>query len=106
VLHRDLKSLNVLIFNDWTATLCDFGFAELNSWTTSTMSKQGKVIGTYNWTAPEVIRDEHPKKTPPANVYSTGMVIYEILSTKVPLAEHTLLKVARAVTEQQRPSVP
>ncbi len=57
ILHRDLKSSNVLIADDWKVKLCDFGLSVIHN-----NKKKKKVnsqrIGTYQWMAPEVLRRE------------------------------------------------
>jgi serine/threonine protein kinase len=53
MLHRDLKSSNVLIAEDYKVKLCDFG---LSGHKNSKKQKKNR-IGTYQWMAPEVIRD-------------------------------------------------
>jgi serine/threonine protein kinase len=54
ILHRDLKSSNVLIGDDWKVKLCDFGLSEMHSKKKMKVNKTR--IGTYQWMAPEVIR--------------------------------------------------
>ena len=54
VLHRDLKSSNVLMDEDCNVKLCDFGLSEMHA---KTKAKNTKTrIGTYQWMAPEVLR--------------------------------------------------
>jgi serine/threonine protein kinase len=53
ILHRDLKSSNVLLDEDWKVKLCDFGLSGRRK--KSTKKKQGR-IGTYQWMAPEVMK--------------------------------------------------
>ncbi len=54
MLHRDLKSSNVLIGQDWRLKLCDFGLSGQKK----KLKKSKYRIGTYQWMAPEVIRNE------------------------------------------------
>lgn len=54
ILHRDLKSSNVLIGENWQVKLCDFGLSGQKKKT----SKNKNRLGTFQWMAPEVIRHE------------------------------------------------
>lgn len=55
MLHRDLKSSNVLIAEDYKVKLCDFGLSGHKNKNKKTKKNR---IGTYQWMAPEVIRNE------------------------------------------------
>ena len=79
MLHRDLKSSNVLIAEDWKVKLCDFG---LSGHKKKSKKKKKSRIGTYQWMAPEVIRNEELDFF--SDVYSFGVVIWEILTELVP----------------------
>ena len=66
ILHRDIKSLNVLLSADGRAKLCDFGLATLRTLTTTTATASDKqALGTYAWSAPEVVIDgsKHDEKS-------------------------------------------
>lgn len=85
ILHRDLKSSNVLIGDDWKVKLCDFGLSEMHS---KKKMKVGRArIGTYQWMAPEVLRKEKNIGFP-ADVYSFGMVLWELLTHKIPFEDY------------------
>ena len=80
ILHRDLKSSNVLIGEDWEVKLCDFG---LSGQIKKKKHKKAGRVGTYQWMAPEVIRGD-PKVDEYADVYSFGVIIWEMLTAKIP----------------------
>lgn len=85
ILHRDLKSSNVLIGDDWKVKLCDFGLSEMHS---KKKMKVGRArIGTYQWMAPEVLRKEKNIGFS-ADVYSFGMVLWELLTHKIPFEDN------------------
>jgi len=98
LLHRDLKSLNILLDNNLTAKLADFGWARLKE-----TIMTGK-IGTYQWMAPEVISSN--KYTEKADVYSYGVILWEIAMRKPPYYGIEVTEVARKVVNQNlRPSI-
>eukprot|EP00741_Cyanophora_paradoxa_P011441 tig00020556_g11052.t1 len=80
LVHRDLKSLNVLMFRDGTAKLCDFGLAKIKHESTKNATS---TIGTPQWCAPEVLRGEaqHSERT---DVFSFGVIAWEISTQKFP----------------------
>lgn len=77
--HCDLKSQNVLINEDWTVKLCDFGLSRYQAKFDS--ENHGK-IGTPHWMAPEILRGE--KYTPASDVYSFGVILWEMLTSEIP----------------------
>ncbi|MDR1670424.1 MAG: protein kinase [Spiroplasmataceae bacterium] len=75
IIHRDLKSLNVLLSSDHTAKLADFGLAKIIDESTSTGQNPK---GTWRWLAPEVLGGA--KHTYQSDIYSLGIVIWEIVA--------------------------
>ncbi|KAF2069373.1 hypothetical protein CYY_009307 [Polysphondylium violaceum] len=74
VLHRDLKSLNLLVTENWTVKICDFGLSRFD--TGSNLETLGKLRGTYAYVAPEVYFGN--KYTTKSDVYSMGMILWEM----------------------------
>ncbi|ODV70122.1 kinase-like protein [Hyphopichia burtonii NRRL Y-1933] len=83
VIHRDLKSANILITNEGNVQLCDFGVAAK---VTSSSVKRTTMAGTPYWMAPEVIRegDQYDSK---ADIWSLGITIYEIATGNPPYCD-------------------
>ncbi|KAG9408188.1 hypothetical protein AC1031_021432 [Aphanomyces cochlioides] len=81
IIHRDLKSRNVLLTADLGAKLSDFGISK--ELTNETMT-QG--VGTFRWTAPELIAGE--RYTVAADIYSFGVLISELDTHDVPYADY------------------
>jgi serine/threonine protein kinase len=90
ILHRDLKSSNVLIDEAWNAKLADFGLARIKQ-ENATMTRCGRPA----WTAPEVVKRE--RYTEQADVYSLGVVMWEVATRKLPFAGENLAKAAMVV---------
>ncbi|KAH3731891.1 ankyrin repeat protein [Pelomyxa schiedti] len=83
ILHRDFKSLNVLVTEKWDCKVCDFGLSRFNT-TGNQLATLREMRGTFPYCAPELGPDaEHPSK-PPAmfstkcDVYSLGITFWEV----------------------------
>ena len=86
ILHRDLKSLNILLDINYCAKICDFGLAKIKLETSSSSTKSNKASGTTRWMAPELLsmEDDAPSPTKASDIYSYGMVLWEISSREIP----------------------
>uniref|UniRef100_M8C131 non-specific serine/threonine protein kinase n=1 Tax=Aegilops tauschii TaxID=37682 RepID=M8C131_AEGTA len=87
VVHRDLKSPNLLVDKNWTVKVADFGLSRLKLETFLT-TKTGK--GTPQWMAPEVLRSE------PSNE-NYGVVLWELVTQRIPWDTHNTMQVIGAV---------
>ncbi|GKY98514.1 hypothetical protein MPSEU_000808500 [Mayamaea pseudoterrestris] len=100
VLHRDLKSANILLDESYTAKVCDFGLSRLKANDSMTGS-----CGTVQWMAPEVLSNmSYDEK---ADIYSYGIILWELLSRLCPYDGMTPIQCALAVLNRdQRPEIP
>jgi serine/threonine protein kinase len=83
-LHRDLKSLNVLLDMNCRAKLADFGLSTLK--TSSASTTVGGFKGTVLWSAPELFR-RGAKANTASDIYSLGMILWELVSRQIPFAD-------------------
>lgn len=98
VLHRDLKSLNILIDDALIPKIADFGWTRLKS------KKMTKKIGTFQWMAPEVLTTQD--YTEKADVFSYGIILWEIATRKPPYKNISGITVAnRVVSNNLRPKI-
>uniref|UniRef100_A0A3B5R261 Mitogen-activated protein kinase kinase kinase 20 n=1 Tax=Xiphophorus maculatus TaxID=8083 RepID=A0A3B5R261_XIPMA len=100
VIHRDLKSRNVVLGADKVLKICDFGASKFLSHTTH-MS----LVGTFPWMAPEVIQSLPVSET--CDTFSYGVVLWEMLTREIPFKGLEGLQVAWLVVEKnERLTIP
>ncbi|GMI70255.1 hypothetical protein like AT5G49470 [Hibiscus trionum] len=92
IIHRDLKSSNLLVDKNWTVKVGDFGLSCLKH-ETYLSTKNGK--GTPQWMAPEVLRNEHSDEK--SDVYSFGVILWELATEKIPWDSHNSMQLIGAV---------
>ncbi|CAM9809672.1 unnamed protein product, partial [Ectocarpus sp. 12 AP-2014] len=103
ILHRDLKSANVLVFANRRLKLCDFGLSKVVE-ESSSRSKRWPV-GTTPWMSPEEINGS--AATQLTDVYSFGIVCYEVTTRIEPFRGMMPVQVMRAVADMgRRPEIP
>jgi hypothetical protein len=96
ILHRDIKPPNLLIDENRTTWITDFGLAKLTGHDEITAS--GDVVGTLRYLAPEALRGETDRRS---DVYSLGLTLYELLTLNAPFGERTPSELLRVVNEGQ-----
>jgi serine/threonine protein kinase len=97
IVHRDVKSANILLAADGTAVLGDFGLAKSRAWTV--LTRPGQVLGTLDYLAPELIRGE--PAGPLSDLYALGCVLYECLAGAPPFAGRGVLRIGMAHLEEE-----
>ncbi|MEU5363893.1 serine/threonine-protein kinase [Streptomyces sp. NPDC005925] len=93
VIHRDIKPANIMLGADRTAKITDFGIARFADQADCSLTATGKIVGTADHLAPE--RALGRPARPPADVYSLGCVLYQLLTGRAPFQGATSLAVVR-----------
>ncbi|MGD9696519.1 MAG: Stk1 family PASTA domain-containing Ser/Thr kinase [Thermoleophilia bacterium] len=100
VIHRDVKPQNVLVAEDGTLKVTDFGIARAGHQTE--MTEAGAVIGTAQYISPEQARGD--EVTAASDTYCVGIVLYEMLSGRVPFdGERPVAVAMKQISDEPQP---
>ncbi|KAE8662076.1 Serine/threonine-protein kinase CTR1 [Hibiscus syriacus] len=97
IVHRDLKSPNLLVDKNWVVKVCDFGLSRMKH---STYLSSMSTAGTAEWMAPEVLRNEPADEK--CDVYSFGVILWELSTMQQPWKGMNPMQVVGAVGFQHR----
>ena len=89
IIHRDIKPQNIMLLRDGTIKVADFGIAALEN---EIYENDGQAIGSIHYIAPEQARGESPDAR--SDLYSLGVVMYEMLTGQRPYTGDTLGEIA------------
>ncbi|XP_045813379.1 serine/threonine-protein kinase CTR1-like isoform X1 [Trifolium pratense] len=92
IVHRDLKSPNLLVDKKYTVKVCDFGLSRLKA---NTFLSSKSAAGTPEWMAPEVLRDEPSNEK--SDIYSFGVIMWELATLQQPWGNLNPAQVVAAV---------
>lgn len=90
VVHRDISARNVMLSRDGSVKVADFGIARIVG--ERTLTQDGELIGSVQYISPEQASGGHA--TPAADIYSTGVLLYEMLTGELPFSSDNVVKLA------------
>jgi serine/threonine-protein kinase len=99
IVHRDIKPHNVLVDHEGRVKVADFGIARAGS---SQMTEAGSIIGTAQYLSPEQARGAPVDES--SDLYSTGIVLYELLTGELPFNGETPVEIAMKHLSQVPPA--
>jgi len=100
VIHRDLKPANVIVDSQGTPRVTDFGLARHEG--DDRLTRTGASLGTPTHMAPEQARGERDRVGPPADVWSLGIMLHEIVCGSPPFADDSATPLEAYLKMQQR----
>ncbi len=101
IIHRDIKAQNVLVMADGTIKVVDFGIALAQG--ALQLTQSDSVMGSVHYLAPELARGE--SATEQSDIYSLGVVFYELITGKVPYQADSAVQVALKHMREEFPAV-
>jgi DNA-binding NarL/FixJ family response regulator len=101
IIHRDIKPGNILLAEDGTPRLTDFGLAHIGSYPALTVA--GQVLGTFQYLSPEAC--ENQPLDARADIWSFGVVLFEMLTGQLPFDGGSPIDIIYAIQHQPVPEV-
>lgn len=103
IVHRDLKPGNVMIRRDGEPVLLDFGLARRQHEGGTRLTQSGGMLGTPAYMAPEQVKGRQDQVGPAADIYSLGVILYQMLTGQLPFSGSLGSIMAKILTEDPPP---
>lgn len=101
ILHRDMKPANILLAEDGTPRLTDFGLARLGG--LPGLTETGSILGTFQYLSPEVVENQDPDER--SDIWSFGIILFEMIAGRRPFNGETPFEIIWAIKNQPLPAI-
>jgi serine/threonine protein kinase len=103
VIHRDLKPANIMIDQRGEPVIMDFGLARRDSPGDARLTQMGTVLGTPAYMPPEQISGDPEAVGPACDIYSLGVILYELVSGQLPFRGDSMAMLSQALIQEPPP---
>jgi serine/threonine protein kinase len=103
IVHRDLKPSNIMVNNDFEPVIMDFGLARRDREGEAELTQRGAVFGTPAFMAPEQVEASHDQIGPQTDIYALGVILYQMLTGRLPFSGTTASLFGQIVSKQADP---
>jgi serine/threonine-protein kinase len=103
ILHRDIKPANILLTKDDVVKISDFGIARAVSEGSLGVTQPGMVMGSVSYLSPEAAQNRSVDET--SDLYALGVVLYEMLTGRLPFTGDTPVAVALKIVSEPAPAI-
>jgi serine/threonine protein kinase len=103
VVHRDLKPANIMIDKRGEPSIMDFGLARRAGKGDARLTQAGEIMGTPAYMSPEQIQGQLDAIGPTTDVYSLGVILYELLAGRLPFTGDVMAMLSRVLLDEPPP---
>jgi serine/threonine protein kinase len=103
IVHRDLKPANIMLTRAGTPIITDFGLARRCDTKDVRLTQSGTIVGTPAYMAPEQAKGKFEEMGPSCDIYSLGVILYELLTRRLPFYGEALELLAKVLTDEPEP---
>ena len=103
IVHRDLKPSNIIVSDEGQPVITDFGLAWRMGHADIRLTQSGQLVGTPAYMSPEQANSELENIGPPSDIYSLGVILYQLLTGRLPFEGSVAKVIYQIISEDPKP---